>query len=145
MARTNGDQNADPNLDPNNQSPTSENSGTGAAPENDGASTTQASSQDTDTVGEKASPNELTREQKSTLKVLQGMPKRRILIPFDPLNPTDVVVPIGINGVTYAIPRGKAFDVPEPIADIWEESYAKTQAANQRIKVQVPDEIKITR
>lgn len=136
----------DPKIDPATQPPASDQTGAGEPPENTAPPAAPAAPA-TDNVpeSEKAGSNELTKGQKSTLKRLQDMPKRRILIPFDPLNPSDVVVPIAVNGVTYAIPRGKAFDVPEVIADIWEESYQKTQAAQQRIKVQVPDEIVITR
>ncbi|MFX3633723.1 MAG: hypothetical protein ACE3L7_25560 [Candidatus Pristimantibacillus sp.] len=86
----------------------------------------------------------LTTEQQSTLKRLQALPKKTIFIPEDPQNPDDLVVPVCVNGVTYSIPRGKKFEVPDVIADIWEESYTKTQAANRRIKVQQDLDIKIT-
>lgn len=91
-----------------------------------------------------AKSNELTNDQKSTLKRLQERPKRSILIPEDPLNPNDLVVPVSVNGVTYAIPRGKRFEVPDVIADVWEDSYSKTQAANRKIKFQENRDIVIT-
>lgn len=79
--------------------------------------------------------NKLTSEQQSTLAQLQARPKKTILIPEDPLNPMDLVVPVAINGVTYSIPRGQEFEVPDVIYDVWKESYTKTQAANRRIVV----------
>lgn len=87
-------------------------------------------------AAEKKSSSKLTKDQRSTLKRLQDRPTKTILIPEDPLNPDDLVVPIGVNGVIYSIPRGKEFEVPDVIADIWHESYSKTAAANRRIKVQ---------
>ncbi|MDQ6418676.1 hypothetical protein RB620_04415 [Paenibacillus sp. LHD-117] len=89
-----------------------------------------------ETATEGKSNKKLTSEQKSTLKRLQERPKKTIFIPEDPLNPDDLVVPISVNGVTYSIPRGKEFEVPDVIADIWAESYSKTAAANRKIKVQ---------
>lgn len=79
--------------------------------------------------------SKLTSEQQSTLARLQALPKKTILIPEDPLNPNDLVVPVAINGVTYSIPRGQEFEVPDAIYDVWKEAYTKTQAANRRIVV----------
>ena len=76
----------------------------------------------------------LTEDQKSFLEVLKARPKKKILIPEDPNNPDDVV-PVGINGVIYAIPRGREFEVPDVIYDVWKESYDRTMAAQRRIRV----------
>lgn len=107
----------------------------------------QESATDKPAKGEKnkSSAKKLTAEQKTTLARLQARPKKTILIPEDPLNPNDLVVPVSVNGVTYAIPRGQEFEVPDVIADIWRESYQKTQAANKRIIMQEDKKIVITK
>lgn len=50
------------------------------------------------------------------------LPKVKIIVPIDPLNPKDEAVPVGINGYNYLIKRGVAVEVPETIAQILEES-----------------------
>lgn len=77
---------------------------------------------------------QLPQEDMDLKAVLDAMPKRKIMIPNDDLNPDDVV-PIGWNGIIYAVPRGKAFDVPEVIADIWENSYEQTMKARKKMTV----------
>jgi len=89
--------------------------------------------------------SKLTEDQQSTLTQLQARPKKTILIPEDPLNPNDFVVPVAINGVTYAIPRGQEFEVPDVIYDVWKESYTKTQEANRRIVLKEDRNLIITR
>ncbi|WP_028609228.1 hypothetical protein [Paenibacillus harenae] len=81
-------------------------------------------------------------EEKSLKQQLQEMKKVKLTIPEDPNNPDDVV-PIGWNGIIYAVPRGMEFDVPEVIRDIWQESYSKTMAVQRRIRESVNKEIKI--
>lgn len=83
------------------------------------------------------------RQGEKTLKdLLNAMPKVMIEIPEDPNNPDDVV-PVGWNGIIYAIPRGQQFEVPQAIYDIWKESHQKTQAINKRIRESVTKEIQI--
>lgn len=77
----------------------------------------------------------LSSEQQSMLEKLQALPKKKILIPEDPLNPNDEVVPVCVNGVLYTIPRGKECEVPDVVYDVWKESYEKTVAANKKIKI----------
>jgi hypothetical protein len=84
----------------------------------------------------------LDKEEKTLMQVLQEMPKALLTIPEDPNNPDDVV-PIGWNGIIYAVPRGIEFEVPVVIKEIWQESYAKTQAVHRRIRESVNKEIKI--
>lgn len=91
---------------------------------------------------EKNMEAQIAREEKNLKKYLDSMPKVPIEIPEDPDNPDDVV-PVGWNGIVYAIPRGQQFDVPKPIYDIWKESHQKTQAVNKRIRESVTKEIKI--
>ncbi len=81
--------------------------------------------------------------EKTTKAILNEMPKVKIIIPHDPQNPSDKVVPVGFNGVTYAIPRGVQVEVPQPIAEIWNDSYSRTVAANNRIEESVTKEVKV--
>jgi len=86
---------------------------------------------------------EAARAEKTTKAILNEMQKVKIIIPHDPQNPSDKVVPVGFNGVTYAIPRGVQVEVPQTIADIWNESYTRTMAANSRIEESVTKEVKV--
>lgn len=86
----------------------------------------------------------LDKDQLSMKAKLDKLPKKSILIPFDMTNPKDLVVPVAVNGVVYAIPRGSVYEVPDVIADVWNESYMKTMQANQRIIVQTNNELMIS-
>lgn len=82
-------------------------------------------------------------QEEQTLKAqLEAMPKKSIHIPEDEQNPGDVV-PIGWNGIVYAVPRGKSFQVPEVIADIWQNAYEQTQKAKRKIKITENKEIAV--
>ncbi|WP_054958698.1 hypothetical protein [Paenibacillus dakarensis] len=81
--------------------------------------------------------------EKSAAQQLKAMPKVSIIIPDDPQNPGDRVVPIGFNGVVYTVPRGVETEVPEAIAKIWKDSYARTRAVNQRIDDSTKTEVKV--
>lgn len=91
---------------------------------------------------EKNMEAKLVREEKTLKQQLDEMPKVTIEIPEDPNNPDDVV-PVGWNGIIYAIPRGQQFEVPEVIYNIWKESHKKTQEINKRIRESVKKEIKV--
>ncbi|WP_342440017.1 hypothetical protein NSS79_15425 [Paenibacillus sp. FSL L8-0436] len=93
-------------------------------------------------ASEKAGERQVARQESALMKQLAKMKKVKITIPDDPLNPDDVV-PVGWNGIIYAIPRGQEFEVPEVIYDIWKESYTKTQAVNKRVRENANREIKI--
>lgn len=45
----------------------------------------------------------------------------RIKIPVDPLNKSDKVVPVCINGHQYRINRGESVEVPEVVAEVLEQ------------------------
>lgn len=90
-----------------------------------------------------ATEGEMARDERNFKAQLDEMPKATIYIPEDPLNPDDVV-PIGINGVVYAVPRGQEFQVPKPIADIWNESNKLTIAANRKIKISEKRDVVVT-
>lgn len=91
---------------------------------------------------ERSLEREFKKEEQSVKQILDSEEKVRILIPEDPLNPGDVV-PVGVNGVIYAIPRGKEFLVPKSIYDTWSYSYQKTLIANSKIKVAALEEKEI--
>lgn len=85
---------------------------------------------------------EIEKQEKNLRQQLDAMPKVSIEIPEDPDNPEDVV-PIGWNGIIYAIPRGQQFEVPKIIYEIWKESYDKTKAVNKRIRESTQKEVKV--
>lgn len=95
-----------------------------------------------DIAAEKAAERKLTKQENALKAQLRKMKKVKMTIPEDPLNPDDVV-PVGWNGIIYAIPRGIEVEVPEVIRDIWQESYTKTQAVNKRIRESTKKELKI--
>lgn len=91
---------------------------------------------------EKAYERQAAEAEKSVMEQLKAMPKVSILIPDDPANPDDKVLPIGFNGVIYTVPRGIQVDVPQAIAEIYNYSYTKTREVNQRIENSTKKEIK---
>lgn len=91
---------------------------------------------------EKQIEKEIVKEEASTRALLAAEKKVPIFIPDDPLNPDDVV-PVGINGVIYTIPRGQQFEVPESIYNVWKNSYDETTKANKKIKVEQNKEIQV--
>lgn len=85
---------------------------------------------------------ELAKQEKTMKAILDAEPKKTIHIPENPLNPNEVV-PVGVNGVIYAIPVGQDFEVPKSIYDTWKYSYDKTREANKRMDQVLKKEIKI--
>lgn len=85
---------------------------------------------------------QISSEERNLKNFLAERPKVKIIIPRDPQNPNDTQI-VGWNGIIYSIPRGKAVDVPDVIANIWQESYDKTDAINQRIEQSVNTEVKV--
>lgn len=91
---------------------------------------------------EKRAEAELAKQEMSMKKRLAKEKKVPIFIPEDPLNPDDVV-PVGVNGVIYAIPRGQQFDVPESIYKAWKYSYDETVKANKKIAFEKNKQIQV--
>lgn len=91
---------------------------------------------------EKQLEKEIAAQEKTLKQQLNEFPKVTIEIPEDPNNP-DEVVPVGWNGIIYAIPVGKEFEVPKPIYDIWKESHQKTKEAQKRIDNSTKKELQI--
>lgn len=85
-----------------------------------------------------AKPVNEAQEEQDLKAVLAARPKKTIHIPYDDNNPDDVV-PIGWNGIIYSVPRGQEFEVPDVIADIWQESYSKTLKAKQKMTISKKD------
>jgi hypothetical protein len=82
------------------------------------------------------------QDEKSLKETLDAMPKKTLHIPEDDNNPGDVV-PIGWNGIIYAVPRGISFEVPEVIADIWQNAYTQTQKAKRKMTITENKEIAV--
>ena len=57
-----------------------------------------------------------------TGKKLRKSDKVRIKIPVDPLNKSDKVVTVCINGHLYRINRGETVEVPAVVAEVLEQS-----------------------
>lgn len=85
---------------------------------------------------------EIENQTKTMKARLEAEPKKTILIPENPMNPNEVV-PVGVNGVIYAIPVGQEFEVPESIYNTWKYSYDKTREANKRMDQILKKELKI--
>ena len=71
-------------------------------------------------------------DENNIRQILDEQKKKTILIPENPLNPNEVV-PVSLNGVTYAIPTGIECEVPESIYKIWKYSYDETRKAQQKM------------
>jgi hypothetical protein len=85
---------------------------------------------------------EIEKQTKTMKAKLEAEPKKTILIPENPMNPNEVI-PVGVNGVIYAIPVGQEFEVPESIYNTWKYSYDKTREANKRMDQVLKKELKI--
>lgn len=98
--------------------------------------------EDKQTQAEVNMERQIAKQEKTLKQQLDAMPKVTIEIPEDPNNPGEVV-PVGWNGIIYAIPVGQQFEVPKVIYDIWKESHEKTKAINRRIRESVTKEITV--
>lgn len=63
-----------------------------------------------------------TEVAKQTAKAIKNKKMVEIKIPIDPQNPKDLIVPVIINGYRWEIKRGEKVSVPEPVANILEDS-----------------------
>jgi hypothetical protein len=85
---------------------------------------------------------QIALEERSFKQQLAARPKVKISVPRDPNNPNDTQIVVW-NGVVYSIPRGVTVEVPDLIADIWQESYNKTDEINMRIEESVNKEVRV--
>ena len=84
----------------------------------------------------------LDKAEKSIKDYLESCKKVNILIPENPMNPSEVV-PVVYQGVIYSIPVGQDFEVPSPIYETWKYSYDMTRKANQKMDKVLKKEISI--
>ena len=68
------------------------------------------------------SDEQMDAMSENTGKALRKSDKVRIKIPIDPLNKSDKVVTVCINGHQYRINRGEAVEVPAVVAEVLEQS-----------------------
>jgi len=62
---------------------------------------------------------QVTNLGRRTAEQFKKYPKRKVVIPKDPLNPKDEYgVVVGVNGWTFNIPRGKPVELPDPVIDL---------------------------
>lgn len=74
------------------------------------------------TVKKGLTDKEIDKVAEDTAKEVNLGDKIRIKIPIDQMNKEDMIVPVVINGHTWAIERGKTVNVPEQVAFILEEA-----------------------
>lgn len=92
---------------------------------------------------EKDLERQAAKAEKNVEQQLKSMKKVSILVPDDPQNPSDKVLPIGFNGIIYTVPRGVPVEVPEAIAEIYNYSYVSTRETNARIEKSTRQELKM--
>lgn len=102
----------------------------------------QAVETKTEAPKEPMTEREMAKAEKTMKQILESEEKVPLLIPVDKLNPNDVV-PVGINGVIYAIPTGKEFMVPKSIAAVWRSSYTETIKADEKASRLMTKELEI--
>lgn len=77
---------------------------------------------------EKEFANEKARQLESN--------KVKLFIPEDSIN-VDKFRYVQINGVEYYLAVGKEIEVPECVAEVWHDSYARTAQAKAQIKTDI--------
>ena len=73
-----------------------------------------------------------TPEFFSTKERIMAQPKVSLFIPKDRLNPVNHRW-VCINGVEFYLAVGKEIKVPECVAEVWNNSFNETMAAEERI------------
>ncbi|NPV90068.1 MAG: hypothetical protein HPY50_04740 [Firmicutes bacterium] len=75
---------------------------------------------------------ELTPELQNMRDIIMAEPKVRLFIPRDKLNPVGHRW-VCINGIEFYLAVGKEIEVPRCVAEVWNNSFTETQAAEERI------------
>lgn len=92
-----------------------------------------------------ATEGDMRKAYSSTRKQLNAMEKKPIFIVPTLADKTGSKKNICLNGVVYSVPIGIHFSaeegVPQPILDIYLESYAKTEEVNVKMKTELKKEI----
>lgn len=65
-----------------------------------------------------------------------AQPKVKLFIPKDPINPEPTRY-VQINGVEYFLGVGKQIEVPECVAEVWHDSYTRTEQAKAEITTDI--------
>lgn len=65
-----------------------------------------------------------------------AMDKVKLFIPEDPIN-VDKFRFVGVNGVNYYLAVGKEIEVPACVAEVWNDSYVRTQQAKAQITTDI--------
>ena len=68
------------------------------------------------------SDKDLDKLAKTAGEEVNKQEKIKVRIPIDPLNKTDLIVPVIINGYVWNIERGKSVLLPENVVTILEEA-----------------------
>lgn len=84
-------------------------------------------------VDEKNGEKQVRQMEKSTLQQLKECKQVPIHVPNDPMNDDDNVVVVGINGVFWPIKRGEEVMVPEPVYQVYQDSYKRTREVEKRM------------
>jgi hypothetical protein len=71
------------------------------------------------------SQKEIEQELLSERDAILAQPKVKLFIQPDPSNPSKHRTVI-INGQEFVLAVGKQLEVPQPVADVWNESFTKT-------------------
>lgn len=80
----------------------------------------------------KAKKDELTPEFQSMKDKIMAQPKVKLFIPKDKLNPAGHRW-VCINGVEFYLAVGKEIEVPQCVAEVWNNSFNETMKAEERI------------
>jgi hypothetical protein len=76
---------------------------------------------------------EIEKEFQSAREAILSQPKVKLFIPMDRTNPSKHREVI-INGQEFILAVGKQLEVPQVVADVWNDSYSRTVEAEQRME-----------
>lgn len=79
------------------------------------------------------SQREVEKELLSDREALLALPKVKLFIAPDPRNPSKHRSVI-VNGQEFILAVGKQVEVPDTVAEVWNESYAKTIEAEYNME-----------
>jgi ribosomal protein S12 len=77
--------------------------------------------------------SEIEKEFQTDRERILAQPKVKLFIPVDRSNP-DKHREVIINGVQFILAVGKQLEVPQVVAEVWQDSYSRTIEAEQRME-----------
>lgn len=77
--------------------------------------------------------SEIEKEFLSDREAILAQPKVKLFIPMDRTNPAKHREVI-INGQEFILAVGKQLEVPQVVAEVWQDSYSRTIEAEQRME-----------